>query len=264
MACTSASLSLSSPVSPRVFSSSQLSPSTNSSLSNIPSVSVWRSKRFSSIVVRAKAKAKDVAEATLTGVVFEPFVEVQSQLTKVPSDSEKSLARQNYASSSEAGINEQINVEYNISYIYHALYAYFDRDTVALPGFAAYFKAASDEEREHAEKLMAYQNKRGGRVKLQTIVMPQTMEFDHPEKGDALYAMELTLSLEKLVNEKLLALHKIAVENDDPQLSDFLEGHFLNEQVDAIKKVSDYVATLRRIGKGHAVYHFDKELQAVH
>jgi hypothetical protein len=39
----------------------------------------------------------------------------------------------------------------------------------------------SKEEREHAELLMEYQNKRGGRVKLKSIVMPE-MEFDHPEK----------------------------------------------------------------------------------
>jgi hypothetical protein len=32
----------------------------------------------------------------------------------------------------------------------------------------------------------ACQNKRGGRVRLQSIVTPLT-EFDHPEKGDALY-----------------------------------------------------------------------------
>lgn len=31
-----------------------------------------------------------------------------------------------------------------------------------------------------------YQNKRGGRVKLQSILMPLS-EFDHSEKGDALY-----------------------------------------------------------------------------
>ena len=48
---------------------------------------------------------------------------------------------------------------------------------------------------------------RGGRVKLQSIIMPD-LEFGNTEKGDALYAMELTLSLEKLNNEKLLALHK--------------------------------------------------------
>lgn len=33
------------------------------------------------------------------------------------------------------------------------------------------------------------QNKRGGRVKLLPIVMPLT-EFDHPEKGDALYGKD--------------------------------------------------------------------------
>ena len=41
--------------------------------------------------------------------------------------------------------------------------------------------AGSDEEREHAELLMQYQNKRGGRVVLKNILMPE-VEFDHPEK----------------------------------------------------------------------------------
>lgn len=49
------------------------------------------------------------------------------------------------------------SIEYNISYVYHAMYAYFDRDNVGLPGFAKYFKDESDEERGHAELLMKYQ-----------------------------------------------------------------------------------------------------------
>lgn len=28
------------------------------------------------------------------------------------------------------------SVEYNVSYVYHAMFAYFDRDNVALKGFA--------------------------------------------------------------------------------------------------------------------------------
>jgi hypothetical protein len=32
------------------------------------------------------------------------------------------------------------SIEYNVSYVYHALFAYFDRDNVALPGMAAFFK----------------------------------------------------------------------------------------------------------------------------
>lgn len=63
---------------------------------------------------------------------------------------------------------------------------------VALPGLAAYFKAGSVEEREHAELLMEYQNRRGGRVKLAGISMPQ-MEFGNAEKVraavHALYAI---------------------------------------------------------------------------
>ena len=46
---------------------------------------------------------------------------------------------------------------------------YFDRDDVALKGFAKFFKESSDEEREHGEKLMKLQNMRGGRIVLQDI-----------------------------------------------------------------------------------------------
>jgi len=42
-------------------------------------------------------------------------------------------------------------------------------------------QAASAEEREHAEMLMEYQNKRGGRVRLGSILMPE-VEFNHADK----------------------------------------------------------------------------------
>ncbi|KHN48588.1 Ferritin-4, chloroplastic [Glycine soja] len=139
------------------------------------------------------------------------------------------------------------------------MFAYFDRDNVALRGLAKFFKESSEEEREHAEKLMEYQNKRGGKVKLQSIVMPLS-DFDHADKGDALHAMELALSLEKLTNEKLLNLHSVATKNGDVQLADFVETEYLGEQVEAIKRISEYVAQLRRVGKGHGVWHFDQML----
>ncbi len=44
-----------------------------------------------------------------------------------------------------------------MSYVYHAMSAYFDRDNVALPGLASYFRAASLEERGHATELMDFQ-----------------------------------------------------------------------------------------------------------
>jgi ferritin heavy chain len=68
--------------------------------------------------------------------------------------------------------------------VYHSLFAYFDRDNVALPGMAAFFKVGSEEEREHAELLMEYQNVRGGRVRLASIIQPE-VDFDHAEKVGA-------------------------------------------------------------------------------
>jgi hypothetical protein len=56
----------------------------------------------------------------------------------------------------EAAVNEQINVEYTISYVYHALSTYFDRDNVSLPGLAAYFREQSDEEKGHAQVQRRY------------------------------------------------------------------------------------------------------------
>ena len=52
------------------------------------------------------------------------------------------------------------------------------------------------------------QNLRGGKVVLQSLVMPD-IELSGTPQGDALYSMELALSLERLNNEKLLALHKV-------------------------------------------------------
>lgn len=42
------------------------------------------------------------------------------------------------------------------------------------------------------------QNKRGGRVQLKSIVIPD-IDFNHSEKGEALYAMEMALALEKVI-----------------------------------------------------------------
>mmetsp|Transcript_9775 Transcript_9775/g.19612 ORF Transcript_9775/g.19612 Transcript_9775/m.19612 type:complete len:267 (+) Transcript_9775:334-1134(+) len=202
----------------------------------------------------------------ITGMTMESFDGVSEVTTKQgeldqiaqtqPSDS---FARKMYAPECEAAVNRQINIEYSISYLYHAMHAFFDRDNVGLPGFSEYFKQESDEEREHAEGLIKYQNLRGGRVVLGALMSPIT-EFDHEQKGEALYAMELALSLEKLNFEKLMEVHQVADEAGDAALCDFIEGDYLEEQVEAINKVAKYVAQLRRIGKGHAVWHFDQQL----
>lgn len=162
--------------------------------------------------------------------------------------------RQNFHTESEAGINKQVNMELYACYVYQSMAMYFDRDDVALPGFQKYFKESSDEERGHAEKLMKYQNKRGGRVVLADIKKP-----DRDEWGTGLDAMETALALEKSVNQALIDLHKVADKHSDAQMMDFIESEYLEEQVDAIKKISDHISNLKRVGPGLGEYMFDKE-----
>lgn len=165
-----------------------------------------------------------------------------------------SQPRQNFSAEVEAGINKQINLELYASYCYLSMAYYFDRDDVALPGLFKYFKKQSDEEREHASKLMKYQNIRGGRIVLQNVNKPSLDDW-----GSGIDAMQAALHLEKTVNQSLLDLHKIASNNIDPQMSDFLESNFLTEQVESIKQLSDYVTNLKRVGSGLGEYMFDKE-----
>ena len=57
-------------------------------------------------------------------------------------------------------------MELYASYVYTAMAHFFDRSDVALKGHSKYFKEMAEEENEHANKLMEYQNKRGGTIVL--------------------------------------------------------------------------------------------------
>lgn len=166
-----------------------------------------------------------------------------------------SLVKQNYHSECEAMVNKQINLELYASYVYQSMAFHFDRDDVALPGFHKFFKESSEEEREHAEKFMKFQNARGGRVVLQSIEKPERDEW-----GSGLDAMQMALTLEKNVNQVLLDLHKLASQHDDGHMTNFLESNFLDEQVDSIKQLGGFVAQLKRMGAGLGEQIFDKEL----
>ena len=77
-----------------------------------------------------------------------------------------------------------------------------------------------------------FRNMRGGRVVFQNIQKPNTDDWT-----SALDAVESSLELEKSVHESLLALHRNADEQSDAQLTDFLEGEYLKEQVNLKNKI---------------------------
>ncbi|MED6221477.1 hypothetical protein PIB30_055136 [Stylosanthes scabra] len=113
--------------------------SLSSKLANHVKKSSFAMRRRAGEVVAVKAVASSssasMADSNKKGILditFEPFEEVKEVLLSIPNMPHQSLARQNYTNICEDALNAQINVEYNVSYVYHALYAYFDRDNVAL------------------------------------------------------------------------------------------------------------------------------------
>ncbi|XP_015665763.1 ferritin light chain, oocyte isoform [Protobothrops mucrosquamatus] len=167
-----------------------------------------------------------------------------------------SQIRQNYQAESEAGVNRLVNQFLQASYTYLSLNFYYTRDDVALSKFASFFHHLSEEKHEQAEKFLTFQNRRGGRVVLQDVKKPEQDEW---KSGTT--AMEAALKLEKSLNQALLDLHQVASRHTDPHLCDFLETHYLDEEVKLIKKLGDHVTNLKRVRaqeEGLGEYLFDR------
>ena len=137
----------------------------------------------------------------------------------------------------EEMLNHQINLEYWASYQYHLMWSYFSRNSVGLDKIAEYFKDNSVEERDHAHKFMEYQNMRGGEVTLTTIPDVSLGYMLCSNENDVLSSFRKALDMEQKVYESLLTLHKIGDECSDPQFCDFIEGEYLEEQVEAISDI---------------------------
>ena len=162
--------------------------------------------------------------------------------------------RQNWSDVCEKALNKHINREYEASLAYHMLANYFNRDDVGLKKLVEYFNKASLEEREHADKLMDYQNMRGGVVVLDNINV-KNIVLKKPH--DISMAFGVALDLEKEINHHLLNLHKISDEQLDAQFCDYLEGEFLKEQVEAISEISKIISIIERFnGDQHAIWNY--------
>lgn len=166
--------------------------------------------------------------------------------------------RQNWSVECEEQLNSQIISEYEASLAYHCLANYFNRDDIGLKKLVDFYSKASLEEREHADKLMEYQNMRGGVVKLENICV---REINLEKPNDIIDSFKIALDLEKSINQKLLDLHKVADASVDPQFSDYIEGNFLNEQVESISQISKIISVLERFnGDQHAIWNYLESL----
>ena len=166
-----------------------------------------------------------------------------------------SSIRVSLSEASEKALNQQFNLEFYASYVYQSIMSFASQSNVALSGLELYARKMSDEERAHGIKLIDYINMRGGKVQFEAIQAPPS------RWTDALQVMESVLELEISVYKSLLTLHKIASDSSDPQLTDFIEGDYLKDQVKDIKKVGDLISKLKRAGpEGLGLVYWDHEL----
>ncbi len=120
-------------------------------------------------------------------------------------------------------LNAQVNHEMNASYSYLSMAAYFD--SIDLPGFAAWFRAHSVEETEHAMRFYDFLSKRGGRITLTGMDAPKT------EFGTVSEAIAAALEMEKDVTTQINALFNLAHDEKDYSTLNMLNW-FLEEQIE--------------------------------
>ena len=163
----------------------------------------------------------------------------------------------------EQAVNRQILVELQASYSYLALGTFFGRSVIGLFNVSKYFLQKSMEERQHADKFIQYQLSRGGNVELQCITAPDPLE---PGTADDLRrAMKAALEMEEQVYSALLRLHKVADDQNDAALTDFVDGSFLHEQLADIHELTAEVTKLDNMGEDqHARWHYDQMLQRIY
>ncbi|XP_034879460.1 ferritin light chain-like [Mirounga leonina] len=150
--------------------------------------------------------------------------------------------RQNYSAEVEASVNSLVNMYLRASNTYLSLGFYFDCSDVALEGLGRFFRELAQKKLEGAQELLVLQKQRSGSSLFQDVQKPS-----HDKWGKALDAMETAVVLEKNLNEALLDLHDLASTHADAHVCDFLESHFLGEEVKTIKKMGDHLTNLRRL-----------------
>ncbi|MFV2016398.1 MAG: ferritin [Candidatus Heimdallarchaeota archaeon] len=117
------------------------------------------------------------------------------------------------------GLNEQIKIELESFYIYHAMATWFE--SLNWHNASAFFKNQSQEEFQHAEEFTRFLLDIGANVEFKALGQP-------PSKwGSIKAALDEVLAHERMVTDKISSLFEIAQTNKDfiayPILQKFLE-----------------------------------------
>ena len=152
----------------------------------------------------------------------------------------------------QQALNEQINREFFASYLYLAMAAHFEEQS--LDGFARWMYAQSEEEYGHAMRILRHVLERGGHVELAPIAAPPA------EFGAPLDVFQQSLDHERKVTGHIHDIYRLAMEEQDYAAQSLMEW-FVNEQVEEEDTVGRIVDRLRMAGDDRAaILMLDAEL----
>jgi len=135
-------------------------------------------------------------------------------------------------------LNEQINAELYSAYLYLAMAAEFESQS--LKGMAGWMEAQAKEETNHAKKLYDFINDRGGRVVLKAIDAPPS-EWKSPAA-----AFQAAYEHEQKVTAMIHNLVDVARSEKD-KAAEVMLAWFVEEQVEEEASTSEIAEKLQRI-----------------
>ena len=135
-------------------------------------------------------------------------------------------------------LNEQINAELYSAYLYLAMAAEFEANN--LKGMASWMEAQAKEETEHAKRLYAFVNDRGGRVTLKGIDAPPA-EWKSPAA-----AFQAAYEHEQKVTAMIHNLVDVARSEKD-KAAEVMLAWFVDEQVEEEASTSEFAEKLKMI-----------------
>lgn len=149
-------------------------------------------------------------------------------------------------------LNEQMNFELELAYIYATMSAYLDE--LNMKGMTHFIDEQVKEEMEHAEKIKKFLQETGYGVKYRPL-NPGSGEFD-----SILDVFKKALAHEKLVTSRIHDLVKEAREEGDQRVLNLL-AWFVDEQIEEEDTFSVLVERLERInGQWSGLYILDSEM----
>ena len=152
----------------------------------------------------------------------------------------------------QRAISDQITAEFDSSYLYLAMSAWCETQT--LKGFGHWMRMQSEEEKEHAFKLFDYLVNRGGRVALGALEAP-------PEEFDSIQdVFEKTLAHEKKVTARIHKLNELAMQEKDYATTAHLQW-FITEQVEEEASAEEILNQIKMVeGQPGSLFYIDRHV----